>query len=218
MNKILTLIVIAVAALGIHSPVMAQVGMGGVGGESFVMTLLSQRNDCRARYPSMAEALDASLNKMIDRNLQSFTRDAWRKISAVEVGGLPKLTKGQCEQLSVALPMMDLKPIIVDTREIMCNDAMRTLAFERRSVIGVRVDDADDAPRLTRIEAEGPASIGGLRVGDTVEEVGETTTPTACQLVLAISSSKAGEDTKVVFSRDGVRMQTQVRPRELVPN
>lgn len=199
-------------ALVPHVRALAQTGMGGMEPESLVVAVLGQRNDCRARYPTLATALDDGLEVMIQRNLNSYTRETWAKLSSINISNAPKLSQKQCEQLPSALAAWNWNPLVEDVHEMACQNAVRTLQFEQISVIGVSVEASTDGPRLEEVAAGGPASIADLRVGDVITEFGKIATPTACQLALAVARSSAGGKTEATFLRNGVRMQVSIIP------
>ncbi len=67
--------------------------------------------------------------------------------------------------------------------------------------------------RLSGVIGGGPADEAGLREGDVIVELGGQTIANIYDYTYALDAVKIGEPTKVVFLRDGERMEVTITPR-----
>ena len=105
--------------------------------------------------------------------------------------------------------------IPVDEARSVAEEIIRT-GRATHPAIGVEAGNevADDGrkagARLTRILAGGPASAGGLQVGDVVDRVQGVPVGSVDELILALRQSKVGDRVTVEYVRDGQRQTTEL--------
>jgi membrane-associated protease RseP (regulator of RpoE activity) len=78
--------------------------------------------------------------------------------------------------------------------------------------LGVSVENADNntGARVTGVQAGSPAANAGLKTGDVITKIDDTTVQTDADLIQAIRSHKPGDDVSVTYTRDGNSAQAKV--------
>ncbi len=106
--------------------------------------------------------------------------------------------------------------IPVDEARSVAEEIIRT-GRATHPAIGVEAGNevADDGrkagARLTRILGGGPASTGGLQVGDVVDKVQDVPVGSVDELILALRQSRVGDRVTVEYVRDGQRQTTELQ-------
>jgi membrane-associated protease RseP (regulator of RpoE activity) len=78
--------------------------------------------------------------------------------------------------------------------------------------LGVSVESADNdaGARLTGVQSGSPAADAGLKTGDVVTKVDDTTVHTDADLIRAIRSHEPGDDVTITYTRNGNSAQVKV--------
>ena len=78
--------------------------------------------------------------------------------------------------------------------------------------LGVELESAADngGARITSVRDDSPAADAGLKSGDVVTKIGDTTVSDDDDLIRAIRAHDPGDDVTVTYTRDGNTAQAQV--------
>ena len=78
--------------------------------------------------------------------------------------------------------------------------------------LGVGVANADNngGARVTRVQSGSPAANAGLKTGDVITKVGDTTVQNDADLIRAIRSHEPGDEVTITYTRDGNSAQAKV--------
>jgi S1-C subfamily serine protease len=122
---------------------------------------------------------------------------------------------GEAQNVGFAIPISQAKPIIEQLAQgkqpaylgVYTADAESTTAQQ----LGVT---ADSGAVVTRISADSPADVAGLRTGDVIVELGGTKVTSSADLGNAVRRHKPDEKVEVVVIRDGERKTLEARLAE----
>ena len=79
--------------------------------------------------------------------------------------------------------------------------------------LGVSVENADNngGARVTDVRAGSPAADAGLKTGDVITKIGDTTIQTSTDLIRAVRSNSPGDSVTVTYTRDGNSTDVKVK-------
>jgi len=78
--------------------------------------------------------------------------------------------------------------------------------------LGVSVENADNnaGARVTDVRAGSPAADAGLKTGDVITKIGDTTIQSSIDLIRAVRSNSPGDSVTVTYTRDGKSTDVKV--------
>ena len=84
---------------------------------------------------------------------------------------------------------------------------------EQTAFLGVSVEGADNlgGARVTSVQPGSPATDAGLKTGDVITKVGDTTVQSDADLIRAIRNQETGDEVTITYTRDGNSAQVKVK-------
>jgi membrane-associated protease RseP (regulator of RpoE activity) len=78
--------------------------------------------------------------------------------------------------------------------------------------LGVSVENAGDdgGARVTEVRSDSPAADAGLKAGDVITKIGDTTIQSSTDLIRAVRSNDPGDSVTVTYTRDGESTDVKV--------
>jgi membrane-associated protease RseP (regulator of RpoE activity) len=78
--------------------------------------------------------------------------------------------------------------------------------------LGVSVENAGDngGARVTEVRSGSPAADAGLKAGDVITKIGDTTIQSSTDLIRAVRSNDPGDSVTVTYTRDGTSTDVKV--------
>jgi hypothetical protein len=77
--------------------------------------------------------------------------------------------------------------------------------------LGVQLEDRESGVFVTQTVSEGPAAAAGIRNGDRIVSIGETTTNSTSEVQTAVGNLRPGSSVSVVVSRDGEQITVEAK-------
>jgi S1-C subfamily serine protease len=92
------------------------------------------------------------------------------------------------------------------------NNGGRGQTPAQAAFLGVSVESAENnaGARVTGVQSGSPAANAGLKTGDVITKVDDTTVHTDTDLISAIRSHEPGDDVTITYTRDGNSAQAKV--------
>lgn len=103
--------------------------------------------------------------------------------------------------LGFAIPSSTVKRIVSELSES---------GAVRHAFLGVSIADGSGGATLASVQAGGPAAKAGLKAGDVVTRIGETTISNGDELAAAVSGLAPGDKVQVTVSRSGSTKTVEV--------
>lgn len=175
-----------------------------------------EKTDCRTRFPEFQTDIDRAWDVMTQRNLDVISREMWIAFSDVSLPLRQPQSREDCAQMAAKLETADYGPVIAAVRkETACMTSLRAATERgtaRRPIIGILLNETTTEAQVAEVDANGPAAVAGVQVGDVITDWGANPTPTKCQLALAVFGSDAGVRVPAVVKRMGAQLRLQIIP------
>jgi hypothetical protein len=122
----------------------------------------------------------------------------------IDFGGMVRITDTVCD-VTHQLAVREERPKYAET------DRNARIRRQMTAFLGVNLAERDGRVELSGLNPDGPASRGGLRVGDRLEKLGKRSVKTVREVFDVIRSRSPGDQLKVQLIRDGKRLEIDVR-------
>ena len=121
------------------------------------------------------------------------------------VVGVDTAVAGDAQNIGFALAIDDVKPIIERLRAG-GGSTSTTPGAAGRAFLGVALQEAAGGAGVASVESGSPAAGAGLRAGDVITKVDDTTIRTTADLVTTIRAHRVGDTVTLTWLRDGRTM------------
>jgi S1-C subfamily serine protease len=103
----------------------------------------------------------------------------------------------------------------IDTALAIAND-LRDQGYTTHGALGIDGINSDDGPTVTSMDAEGPAALAGVRVGDVFESVDHRQVDTMSDVMALVRHDRPGEAVELVLRRGSETLTMIARLTSLI--
>lgn len=98
---------------------------------------------------------------------------------------------------------LDLKATLVARPAEVAQPPTPQALMQNHPMLGVQLENGDKGPIVRQVVPNSPAEKAGLKIGDVLTKIGETSVKDAQEASAAVQTHKVGDDVVIAFERDG---------------